>query len=133
LRRQREISDVDLDKAIAAVTPPISDEKRAKAHATARSAASPGDWLSQILAHDENIEAAFDALREASGVAARRKAQKVLGTLLTGHSMAEEAVVYPALAHAGKTMQAEMAYTQQVAVKMQMAALEPRSDERGLP
>jgi hypothetical protein len=113
-----------LDKAIAAVTPPISDKKRAEAHAKARSAASPGDWLSQILDHHEQIEAAFGTVRAASGVEARRKAQKTLGTLLTGHSMAEEAVIYPALAHAGKKAQAEMAYTQQVAAKMQMAALE---------
>jgi hypothetical protein len=38
--------------------------------------------------------------------------------------MAEEAVIYPALARAGKKMHADTAYTQQVAAKMQMAALE---------
>ena len=113
-----------IDKAIAAVTPPVSDEKRAEARAKARAAASPGDWLFQILDHHEQIEAAFAAVRAASDVHARREAQKVLGTLLTGHSMAEEAVIYPALAHAGKKMHAETAYTQQVAAKMQMAALE---------
>ena len=113
-----------LDKAIAAVTPPVSDEKRAEARAKARAAAAPGDWLSQILDHHEQIEAAFAAVRAASGVQARRQAQKTLGVLLTGHSMAEEAVIYPALAHAGKKMHAETAYTEQVAAKMQMAALE---------
>ena len=30
-----------LDKAIAAVTPPVSDEKRAEAHAKARAVAEP--------------------------------------------------------------------------------------------
>ena len=113
-----------LDKAVAAVTPPVSDEKRAQARARARAAASPGDWLSQILDHHEQIEAAFAEVRAASGAGARLQAQKELGTLLTGHSMAEEAVIYPALAHAGKKMHAETAYTQQVAAKMQMAALE---------
>ena len=74
--------------------------------------------------HHEQIESAFAAVREASGVDERREAQKALGALLTGHSIAEEAVIYPALAHAGKKMHAETAYTQQVAAKMQMAALE---------
>ena len=113
-----------LDKAIAAITPPVSDEKRAEARAKARAAAVPGDWLSQALDHHVEIESAFAAVRAATGVDARRKAQKRLGTLLTGHSMAEEAVIYPALAHAGRKMHAETAYTQQVAAKMQMAALE---------
>lgn len=113
-----------LDQAIAAVTPPVSDEKRAQARANARAAASPGDWLSQILDHHEQIEAAFAAVRSASGEPARRQAQKRLGALLTGHSMAEETVIYPALAQAGKKMDANTAYTEQAAAKMQMAALE---------
>ena len=38
--------------------------------------------------------------------------------------MAEEAVIYPALAQAGKQGHANTAYTEQVAAKQQMAALE---------
>jgi hypothetical protein len=113
-----------VDKAIAAITPPVSPEKRAEARAEARAASSPGDWLSQILDHHEAIEAAFAAVRAASDIGQRRTAQKKLGVLLTGHSIAEEAVIYPALAHAGDKVQAMMGYTQQVAAKMQMAALE---------
>jgi hypothetical protein len=44
--------------------------------------------------------------------------------LLTGHSIAEEAVLYPAIARAGEKGHATMAYTEQSAAKMQMAALE---------
>ncbi len=113
-----------IDKAIAAVTPPVSPEKRAQAHAKARAAATPGDWLSLILDHHEMIERAFAEVKGAATAQARRQAQKTLGTLLTGHSMAEEAVVYPALAHAGHMVSADMAYVEQVAAKMQMAALE---------
>jgi hypothetical protein len=113
-----------LDKAIAAVTPPVSDEQRAEAHAKARAAAEPGDWLSLILDHHEGIEAAFAEIKSASGSEERRVAQKKLATLLNGHAMAEEAVIYPALAHAGKLMSAETAYIEQVAAKMQLAALE---------
>ena len=113
-----------VDKAIAAITPPVSDEKRAEAHAQARAAAEPGDWLWQILDHHEQIDDAFAAVRAASTPDARREAEKTLGTLLTGHSMAEEAVIYPALAQTGKQGHANMAYTEQAAAKQQMAALE---------
>jgi hypothetical protein len=113
-----------LDKAIAAITPPVSDETRAEAHAEARAAADPGDWLSQVLDHHEEIEAAFTETKAATTAADRREAQKRLATLLTGHSMAEEAVIYPTLAQAGKQGHANTAYTEQAAAKMQMAALE---------
>ena len=113
-----------LDKVISAVTPPESAETRAKARAKARAASEPGDWLSAILDHHEAIEDAFDAVRRGTGAQARIQALRTLGTLLTGHSMAEEAVVYPALADVGKKLSADTAYMEQVAAKMQMAALE---------
>jgi len=113
-----------LDKAIAAITPPVSEEKRRETREKARASCEPGDWLSQILDHHEEIEDAFAEVKDASTVAARRTAQKRLGVLLNGHSMAEEAVIYPALAEAGKLGHANMAYTEQAAAKMQLAALE---------
>jgi hypothetical protein len=121
-----------LDKAIAAITPPVSDDKRQEARAKARASCEPGDWLSQILDHHEEIEDAFAEVRGASTADARRAAQKRLGVLLNGHSMAEEAVIYPALAQAGKLGHANMGYTEQAAAKMQLAALEtldPLSDD----
>lgn len=113
-----------LDKAIAAVTPPVSEETRREAHAKARSLAKSGDWLSIILDHHEEIDAAFEAVKSATTSSERRTAEKRLGTLLTGHTMAEEAVVYPALAQAGEKGEATTGYTEQAAAKMQMAALE---------
>jgi hypothetical protein len=113
-----------LDKIIGAITPPESPEKRAQARAEARACAEAGDWLSLLLDHHERIEAAFAAVKSAADASSRRAAQKQLGALLTGHSMAEEAVVYPAIADAGKTMHADTAYAEQIAAKMQMAALE---------
>jgi hypothetical protein len=113
-----------LDKAIAAVTPPVSEDKRLEARAKARASAEPGDWLSQILDHHEEIEEAFAEIKDASTADARRLAQKRLGVLLTGHSIAEEAVIYPALAQSGKQGHANMGYTEQAAAKMQLAALE---------
>jgi hypothetical protein len=113
-----------IDKAIAAMTPPVSEDKRQAARDKARASAEPGDWLSQILDHHEAIEDAFAEIKAASTADARRAAQKRLGVLLNGHSMAEEAVIYPALAEAGKLGHANMAYTEQAAAKMQLAALE---------
>ncbi len=113
-----------LDKLIAAVTPPESAEKRAEARAKARAAAQPGDWLSNILDHHEAIEEAFAQARAGGEAEQSKAALKRLGELLNGHSMAEEAVLYPALADIGKAAHADMAYTEQVAVKMQLAALE---------
>jgi len=113
-----------IDKAIAAVTPPVSDEKRQEARAKARAAAQPGDWLSQILDHHEGIEQAFAETKAAATASERRAAQKRLGVLLNGHAMAEEAVIYPALADDGKLGFANTAYTEQAAAKMQLAALE---------
>jgi len=113
-----------IDKAIAAITPPVSDEKRQEARAKARTAAQPGDWLSQILDHHEGIERAFAETKAASTASDRRAAQKRLAILLNGHSMAEEAVIYPALAADDKLGFANTAYTEQAAAKMQLAALE---------
>jgi len=94
------------------------------AGAKARAAADPGDWLSQILDHHEAIEAAFAETKAAFSAGTRRDAQKKLAVLLTGHSMAEEGVIYPALAHAGNQGHANTAYTEQAAAKMQLAALD---------
>jgi hemerythrin superfamily protein len=112
------------DKIIDAVTPPESEEKRKEAHDKARAAAQPGDWLSIILDHHEGIESAFADVKAASGGESRKRALERLGTLLNGHSMAEEATVYPAVAQAESKMSAETAYTEQAAAKMQLAALE---------
>ena len=121
-----------IDKVVAAVTPLESDNARREAREKARAAATPGDWLSLVLRHHQAIEAAFAATKDASTPAARRSAQKRLATLLTGHSLAEEAVLYPALADEGEKGHATTAYTEQSAAKLQMGLLEkldPSSQE----
>jgi hemerythrin HHE cation binding domain-containing protein len=113
-----------LDKAIAAVTPMASDEARDEAHAKARAASSSGDWLGTLLDHHERIEAAFDAVRSSTDADERLEAQEELALLLTAHSVAEENVLYPALAQVDETHHATMAYTEQSAAKMQLGLLE---------
>jgi hypothetical protein len=121
-----------LDKVVAAVTPPESDEARAQARAKARAAAISGDWLSIVLDHHLQIESAFTAVKAASDSASRVLAQKKLATLLTGHSIAEEAVLYPAMVKANEEGHSTKAYTEQSAAKVQMGLLQdlpPMSQE----
>ncbi|WP_374471320.1 hemerythrin domain-containing protein [Phenylobacterium sp.] len=123
-----------IDKALGAITPPESDEKRAEATRKAREAAMPGDWLSMALDHHDEIRAAFEAGRQAQDGPGRVAAMKRLAMVLNGHSLAEEVVLYPALAKAGEKHHAGMAYTEQTTAKMQMAELEridPVSDAKG--
>jgi len=119
-----------VDKVLAAVTPPESEEARAEATRKARAAAEPGDWLSLALDHHDQIRGAFEACRSADAPG-RTRVFKQLALILNGHSMAEEVVLYPALAKAGEKGHAGTAYTEQTTAKMQMAELEridPASD-----
>ncbi|CAM3124094.1 Hemerythrin superfamily protein [Sphingomonas antarctica] len=121
-----------LDKVAAAVAPVASDETRAKAHADARTLSRGNDWLGQVLDHHEEIDALFERTKAATDVADRQAALKELGVLLTGHSIAEEAVLYPALVKADYEGKATIAYTQQSTAKTEMFLLEgldPTSEE----
>lgn len=113
-----------IDKVLGAITPPVSAEARAEATANARAIAGTGDWLALALDHHEGIRAAFDACKTADATEDRVVAQKALAVLLTGHALAEEVVLYPALAQAGEKAHAAHAYTEQTTAKMQMAELE---------
>lgn len=113
-----------VDKILSKVTPVPSEEKRAEATAEARARAAPGDWLSMALDHHDRIRACFAACRRAESAEARVVAMKELALILNGHSLAEEVVLYPALAQAGEKMHAGHAYAEQTTAKMQMAELE---------
>ena len=121
-----------LDKVVAAVTPPETEEARLKARAKARASAGTGDWLAMILTHHEQVEAAFASVKNATDPASRVSSLKKLSTLLTGHSIAEEAAIYPALAKVDEKSHAVKAYTEQSAAKLQLGLLEdlpPMSQE----
>jgi hypothetical protein len=114
-----------IDKVVAAVTPPESEQARREARVKARTAASPGDWLGMVLDHHLQIEAGFESVKAATTAAARAAALKSLAVVLTGHSNAEESVLYPALAGAADEKgQATLAYAQQAGAKMNMGLLE---------
>lgn len=121
-----------LDKVAAALTPPESVTDREEARRLAHSYAAPNDWLGMVLQHHEQLELLFDRVKQADTADSRLAAQRELGALLTGHSIAEEAVLYPAIVKSGETGQATMLYTEQQAAKINMFLLEnldPMSQE----
>lgn len=78
-----------------------------------------------VIEHHEMIESAFDAVERASTADERRAAQKWLQIVFNGHSIAEQAVLYPAMAsHGEKGRAEELAYQEQSAAKGETAALE---------
>jgi hypothetical protein len=113
-----------VDKVLGKITPQPNEEKRNEATANARAVASAGGWLWQVLDHHDEIRARFAACRVAESAADRAAAMKALAVILNAHSMAEEVVLYPALAQAGEKMHAAHAYGEQTTAKMQMAEWE---------
>ncbi len=113
-----------LDKVVAAVTPEPSEKDREETRAKARARSSGNDWLSMVLEHHAGIENAFARVKSANSAASQRMAQKQLAILLTGHSIAEESVLYPAMALSNQKGHSTAAYAEQSAAKVQTAALD---------
>jgi hypothetical protein len=108
----------------AVVTLPEGEDARGDARRMAHAVSTPGDWLSQAVEHHEGLEQAFANVWLALDCTSRTSAFKQLGILLTVHSIAEEAVIYPALAmRRDKSMSFE-AYDEQALIKVQMAVLD---------
>ena len=113
-----------LDKLVATIAPPESDEDRATARAEAERVAQRHAWLREALQHHRQIEAAFEEARQSPDAAMRTRAAKQLAIVLNGHAQAEETVLYPALAEHSEKAHAGMAYEEQQMTKVQMAMLE---------
>lgn len=121
-----------LDRIAAAVTPAASDEDRAEARRKIESMAAGEPFAEAIVAQHKQIEALFAEARSAGSAAAAHDAVRELAALLTGHSNAEEVVIYPDLAEFGGKTQAAMAYEEHAMTKVQLAKLqrmEPGSKE----
>jgi hypothetical protein len=108
------------EKKIAVAT----EDAIAAARTRARASAQPGDWLSLVLDHHDQIRAAFERARLAPSNGGRLSAMKGLAMVLNAHSLAEEIVLYPALALLANISHAEQAYAEQTTAKIQMASLE---------
>jgi len=113
-----------LDKLAATLTPPESDEDRAKAHRNAKTLAPANGWLARALDHHERIEQGFATALNATGEMEAQRAAKELATLLIAHSIAEEVALYPVLVMEGHKAHATEAYQEQQMAKVQFGELE---------
>lgn len=112
-----------LDRIAAALAPAATDEQRIDARRQFEELAVGEAFAEDILAQHRQIEALFAEARNASGPGAEA-AIRALAVLLNGHSMAEEAVVYPDISeHSGKA-HAGMAYEEHAMTKVQLAELQ---------
>ncbi|AEG93257.1 hemerythrin domain-containing protein [Ramlibacter tataouinensis] len=94
--------------------------------AVAQTAAAKGDWLSMIKAHHALIAKSFDELMasEKRTYLQRDRLIRAIGYQLTAHSVAEENVIYPALAMAGMTSESDKLYLDQAHAKVMNAQME---------
>jgi hypothetical protein len=121
-----------LDKLMAKVMPPESDQDRAQAREKAERLSHGHGWLAMALDHHRQIEGAFARARSGVDGAGRKQALKELMLVLNGHSLAEETVLYPALAEHGEKSHASMSFDEHAMTKVQMHELEhldPMSQE----
>jgi len=114
-----------LDKVVAAVTPPESDEARAGARVKAESAARSGDWLAMVLDHHRQMKPPLQLSKRRQTTAARVVAHRKLAVVLTGHSNAEESVLYPALAAADEKAHATRAMPSRLPPRSRWGFLKP--------
>ncbi|MFL6699556.1 MAG: hemerythrin domain-containing protein [Vitreoscilla sp.] len=112
-----------LDQAIAASAAAHNQMRRFKARSKAADLGRSCPWLRLVVMHHEQIEDAFEAVKATGTAVARRNAERHLATLLTGHAVAEEAVLYPAMAAARQKAHAVAAYDAQSRFKVMLALL----------
>ncbi len=113
-----------LDQMRAVVTPHRSQEERTRARNLACALALDCEWLSEVVRHHVSIEQALEAVRVARATSDRLRALHWLVILLTGHSLAEQAVLYPAMALERQRAHALSAYADESTVKIELAALQ---------
>lgn len=120
-----------LDRIAAAILPAASDEDRAQARLQLEKIAAGETFAEDILRQHKHIEQLFSQARSQSGEEAKVTVTD-LAMLLTGHSMAEEAVIYPEVSTHSSKAHAGMAYEEHAMTKIELAELQklhPGSEE----
>ncbi len=97
----------------------------AMSDAVAQTMAVGGNWFDMVKAHHVLIAQTLDQILATSDdqVVERMRLQKHLGYLLTAHSVAEENVLYPAVARMGLTADSNRLYMEQAEAKVVNADL----------
>jgi hypothetical protein len=119
------------DKMIGTVREPLED-RRARARELAYARTAECGWFAEVLRHHVAIEQALRAVREGGDPAAGRHALRWLSTLMKGHAIAEDTVLYPALAFDGQKAHALSAFADESSFRIDLAGLallEPGSED----
>ncbi|MES2889365.1 MAG: hemerythrin domain-containing protein [Pseudomonadota bacterium] len=105
--------------AAAAALTPLRD-------AVAQTARSGGDWLAMIKTHHALVAKTLDEMVASNKVTYARRArmQRTLAYQLTAHSVAEENVIYPAMAMNGLVTESDKLYLDQAHAKVINAQIE---------
>ena len=94
--------------------------------------AAAGDWFALVKSHHLMIEQAFNALIDSGADASTRALlHKRMAWLLTAHSVAEENVIYPALAMCKLQSESDRLYLDQAHAKVMNAVLDMADDKYG--
>ena len=117
------MSVVEKMQEMVGMTPNYTSQEREKIRSEARTHAT-AKWFTMVLEHHKQIEAAFAAVKQAASATERAAAQEKLATLLTGHSIAEEVIIYPFMKLETSAMDAKHAYAEQSMAKMELVALD---------
>lgn len=115
-------------QSMIGMTPSFTAQERETIRAEARRQATT-TWFNLVLDHHALIEDSFAAVKDASSATARAAAQRELMALLTGHSIAEEAIIYPLMKLETFARQATHAYAEQSLAKVEMVALDGIADK----
>jgi hemerythrin superfamily protein len=94
--------------------------------AVAQTAATRGDWLAMVKTHHALISKSFEQLMASTSrtYLQRDRLIRAIGYQLTAHSVAEENIIYPAIAMAGMTTESDKLYLDQAHAKVMNAQLE---------
>jgi len=111
-----------LDRMMTTAREPL-DDRRARARELAFARAAECDWFAEVLRHHVAIEQAMEAVRRASYPSAGRSALHWLATLMKGHAVAEDSVLYPALAFDGQRAHAVSAFADESSFRIDLAGL----------
>lgn len=100
-------------------------------NAVAQTAARGGNWFDMVKAHHLLVAKTFDRLLDSTDKTylRRQRLQRTLAYELTAHSVAEENVLYPALARHGLVSESDKLYLDQAHAKVMNAEVELTSVE----
>lgn len=113
-----------IDRIAATVMPPASEASRNAARRDVETKAASEPWLAAVLDHHKTIERLITELSNANNAQDRRWGTRELVQVLTAHSMAEEAVIYPDISEFESKTHAGMGYEEHALTKIQLASLE---------